>query len=304
MKKYPLILLLLYFQFYSQPILINTDFTTFSVNTYTASAIGLSPGNSGINQIWDFSNVPYENTISYSLQTVESSNTPFVSSFPLTNYVQKVTITIDNFNYEAFSLSKISSSGIELLASTTATAIEEDFTPNTLFIPLPFSYNSSYSDTFQSTTDATLTTRVNFYDGYGTLITPFGTFNNVIRIKQTDDGDDIYNWIAVNPYRPLMFGQFTPNGSITFCQNTNLSTNAVTYNKKLFIFPNPVKAILNIEFTNFSIDKIVVNDALGKIVLQKSRNTNQINVESLASGIYTIQIFSENHIYHKKFIKE
>jgi hypothetical protein len=64
----------------------------------------------------------------------------------------------------------------------------------------------------------------------------------------------------------------------------------------LSIYPNPVKDVLNIQGDYTSID---VLDLLGKLVLS-SKKTKNINVSSLADGVYMLSIKTENGIAVKK----
>lgn len=71
------------------------------------------------------------------------------------------------------------------------------------------------------------------------------------------------------------------------------------------IFPNPTNSILYLQFQNHvTIDKVIINDITGKKVLEQTQNNSQINVESLANGLYIIEAFSENKKFEAKFIKQ
>lgn len=83
--------------------------------------------------------------------------------------------------------------------------------------------------------------------------------------------------------------------------NDNFVTNSE--NNKLQIYPNPAKNIINIKY-NSEIEKISIFDYLGKEILTQIQNNNEINVENLSKGIYTIEIQLENEKVSKKFIKE
>ena len=83
--------------------------------------------------------------------------------------------------------------------------------------------------------------------------------------------------------------------------NDNFVTNSE--NNELQIYPNPAKNIIHIK-NNSEIEKITIFDYLGKEILIKTQNNNEINVENLSKGIYLIEIHSENEKVYKKFIKE
>ncbi len=73
----------------------------------------------------------------------------------------------------------------------------------------------------------------------------------------------------------------------------------------LGLYPNPTKSILNLQNpTNITIDKIMVTDLTGKIILEQTQNTNQVNVEKLSTGIYILQAFSGEEKFTSKFLKE
>lgn len=84
----------------------------------------------------------------------------------------------------------------------------------------------------------------------------------------------------------------------------NLSTEAFD-NTKITFYPNPTSNLLNVQFSNENpLDKIIIKDITGKTILEESKNTTQVNTESLTPGIYLIEVFSGENKYQTKFIKE
>ncbi len=70
------------------------------------------------------------------------------------------------------------------------------------------------------------------------------------------------------------------------------------------IYPNPATAVLNIDLDdNLTLNKIIIIDISGKIVIEQIENTNSVNVENLSNGMYIIKMFSENKLYQSKFVK-
>ena len=51
-------------------------------------------------------------------------------------------------------------------------------------------------------------------------------------------------------------------------------------------------------------DKIVITDLTGKVILEQTSNTNQVDVSQFANGMYLIQAFSGKEKFQTKFIKE
>ena len=73
----------------------------------------------------------------------------------------------------------------------------------------------------------------------------------------------------------------------------------------LLIYPNPTNSFLNIKSNNDTVvEKIVITDLTGKKLLEQTQNTNQINVQNLANGIYILEAVSGNKNSYSKFIKQ
>lgn len=88
------------------------------------------------------------------------------------------------------------------------------------------------------------------------------------------------------------------------CLSTGINNISLNENN-LQIYPNPVAKTLQIKGSeNKTIDKVIIIDLLGRIVLEQKENTDQINVQDLDKGIYQIMITSEGKKYSNKFIKE
>lgn len=77
-----------------------------------------------------------------------------------------------------------------------------------------------------------------------------------------------------------------------------------THNQFL-VYPNPANNLLNLKLdNNLSIDKIVISDICGKIIMDQKQSETHINVERLSSGYYILEIFSGENKYQFKFIKQ
>ena len=72
------------------------------------------------------------------------------------------------------------------------------------------------------------------------------------------------------------------------------------------IFPNPAKNTLNITSYNTKVNSVEIYNLNGQLVLNKTLNTylSQINISSLTSGIYIVDIKSENTTIKRKLIIE
>jgi uncharacterized delta-60 repeat protein len=73
----------------------------------------------------------------------------------------------------------------------------------------------------------------------------------------------------------------------------------------IMVYPNPATTLLNVQNNHQTpFEKIVITDLTGKIVLTQTTNSNQINVEPLASGMYLLEATSGEEQLVSKFVKE
>lgn len=64
--------------------------------------------------------------------------------------------------------------------------------------------------------------------------------------------------------------------------------------KKLNIYPNPVKGIINIEYEHgLNVQRIQLSDASGRVVRSFKKNEKALRVSDLASGVYFLNIQTE-----------
>lgn len=86
--------------------------------------------------------------------------------------------------------------------------------------------------------------------------------------------------------------------------NQPLAVNDVSLNN-ITVLPNPVKEILYIQNPeNIRIEKIIISDILGKVLIRKNNSFNQLNLSGLNSGVLFIKIETENGTITKKLIKQ
>ncbi|MDO9254062.1 MAG: T9SS type A sorting domain-containing protein [Bacteroidales bacterium] len=72
---------------------------------------------------------------------------------------------------------------------------------------------------------------------------------------------------------------------------------------KIKLYPNPVKSNLFVDGLPQNAT-VKIYDMKGKLVVNKQNGENQIDVNNLSKGIYSIQISGKNGITTKKFVKE
>jgi uncharacterized protein (TIGR02145 family) len=100
-------------------------------------------------------------------------------------------------------------------------------------------------------------------------------------------------------------GSESNNGySVRCMKNSNLS-NEIFKNTECFLSPNPTHSVINISLNNgIILDKVIVVDITGKVVLEQTENLSTINVEKLAKGVYILTANAGDNKYQEKFIKE
>ncbi|AWG20088.1 hypothetical protein FFWV33_00415 [Flavobacterium faecale] len=312
MKKNYMLLIassLSYFGALAQPVLNSTDFNyKYSANVYSGNDIpGLSAGKAGANKTWDFSAIS-PLTLGGTSSIVPKESTPYQSSFPLSNFVVKSTYNDNSPTY--YSYNTITTTKLESEGGADSDAISQEVDHLTIF-EFPYTYGKTFTDSSQDVGQSSIETITATYDGYGTLITPYETFTNVIRVKSQDtrysSSSIDYIWYSANPFKTLMFMTLVSDANYVeiYTDFTTLGLKDFAANSPVRIYPNPVNNLLNVQIENkLVIDKITITNALGKIIIEQKEAANQINVENLASGLYFIEVVSGNEKMQQKFIKK
>ena len=164
-------------------------------------------------------------------------------------------------------------------------------------------------------------------EGYGTLITPYQTHSNVLKVKTTlDQVDSVvffatplglprkiveYTWYDANFKLPIMRAEgievlgFTTINTVQYYDTRIVGTEELNSSMKLTLFPNPVANVLQIKTKEAKKMTYEIIDIEGKTVLPKTTNQS-IDVAHLAAGIYFVKATNEDDetVYFQKFIKD
>jgi len=74
-------------------------------------------------------------------------------------------------------------------------------------------------------------------------------------------------------------------------------------NQKVKIYPNPAKEKLNVEVPeNFHPTSFIIIDSMGKKYTNYTYINNELNIAFLSSGVYFLEVQSENQVIRSKFI--
>ncbi|OUR94627.1 hypothetical protein A9Q87_03050 [Flavobacteriales bacterium 34_180_T64] len=102
-----------------------------------------------------------------------------------------------------------------------------------------------------------------------------------------------------------IFG-FNPQGYLIRAYGSQTLSNPdfITSENEVILYPNPTSDILNIKLSsNNTIVNVTVFDMLGKVQNVNSTN-NQINLSSISSGVYILQVETNNGLISKQIIKK
>lgn len=152
-------------------------------------------------------------------------------------------------------------------------------------------------------------------EGYGTLITPYQTHSNVLKVKTTlDQVDSVvffatpfglprkiveYTWYDPNFGLPVMRAEglevlgFTTINTVQYYDTRIVGVTENTSNGETTIFPNPATTVLHIKTTNEEPMIYQVLTIQGNLLLNQE-NSASIDVSSFPPGLYVVKASSRN----------
>jgi hypothetical protein len=278
------------------------------------------PGPSGANITWDFSWVTANQTATTNY--VAASATPYNASFP--------TSTIASYEDTSSYTYWTKSSSVWQSDGSGSSSGDLVYTDPLILLTFPFTYNSTYSDNFVGagtiigipiTQSGTVSLVA---DGYGTLITPEGTFTGVLRCKRkvtalmtifgfsTADTADIYEWYKPGYKAPLMSvnhqrvwdlanNTMDSSTSISYLQATPNNIEAYSVSSALSIVPNPTSEVISLPELKKEM-YFTIADATGR-TLHAGRYLpgKSISVAALPEGLYFLAVSDGQQKFHSKF---
>lgn len=322
----------------AQPTLTSESFYTPGdfVLAYDVSTENLTDGPDGANQTWDFSQLQTTQESAHwggnVVDPASLNDFDFYSGANIAMVLNNGTIRYWSNNTEH--LNAMGQGGDHDLLQLN--------NPNVL-LQFPFTMGSSFSD--EAT--GTLYSACRTYDwqstseiqgvGYGTLVLPSGTFENVLKVRrisftsktETEHGFERENnivehyWFQPGTAGPLFYMRSWSNNGCPgsnegleafYAVNEDVSTgtNDVHYNDlSLNVFPNPAngKTHLSVRTGNDIVGKIWISDMLGQSVLtvdeQSSINESRlynIDLSSLQPGLYVLNLRADGIHKSQKLI--
>lgn len=255
-------------------------------------------GNGGSNQTWDFSSLSF--TSLGLVEVIAPASSPIGASFPTSNYALSL------IGQNSFSFFQVSSNKMEVLAWTISSpGSGNDYSPNPrTLMTFPFNYLDTVNDTWQKVGGSVNTVTIT-YDGYGTLITPTTTHNEVVRIKEDYGGGAIdYQWYSLNPF--MVVAIFDHNINRLFHFAITQPTGIASEEKSTFsvdVYPNPANDIVTVDGLQAG-STIVVTDITGKQVYDTHVKEEKafINTSYFVNGIYNIQVTHQGLFANRRLV--
>ncbi len=260
------------------------------------------PGPGGANQTWDLSAIDI-NPVDIHFSILSLADAPCPADFSSADHVWFLE-EFEAYNYYDVDGDQISLMGGvggspgDILFKQTFSDIEEGW-------QFPATFNTSYTyssafiqDFFGTSLTGTRTGSVEF-DGYGTLITPYGTYTNVLRmIVQTTTNiifpvnETQYAWVVPGQYIPLAV--YTENDdpdddpSIYFSNRAMSSLSSLdTYEDRITLHQNPVVDVLGFDFEEETSDPETVTIYNGAgVQIASYPFTRAVDVTPFPAGTY------------------
>jgi hypothetical protein len=307
----------------SEGVLVTTEYT--------------DPGAGGANQTWDFSDLPMNSSSTNIVMMPDGQ--PGSENFPNATHVT-MTEGTTQYSYNSYSNNKSEILGI----IDPGQGFNYYYTNPRTQVETPLTFSSSYSDDYfrdddlgfpgvTSTEEGTISTII---DGYGTLITPQGTFNDVLRFTETTEstvtttlegqdpttqsftGTTVGFFKAGFSFSLLSFTTFefagqTSNTAVYFGGQTTGVNDLPAGVNEVSVFPNPATETVNIQLslqTGKTADiKIISLDGktvaqIGARSISAGNVTELFNLPKLAPGMYMIQINLGTGVVNRKLLIE
>ena len=260
----------------AQPVIESANLVPVGFSASLNAAAPVNPGPAGANQTWDFSATPNSPVGTYS--RINPADATGNGTYPTANCVWSIFIG-SAAKYEFYNNSP---GNMVQLGEWSSTSTGDNYSANPkMLFSFPFSFGNAVNDPW-ATTGGSSGTVVRTYDGYGTLITPFGTYQNVVRVTTTGSASNTV-WYNSNPVFPLMQ---TEAGNTVFMSNIVNATPENQAEMAVSVFPNPATDVLFIQAPE-EVTKVTAINALGQ-QMQLPVTGSKVAVHTLTAGVYQL----------------
>lgn len=291
----------------------------------------VNPGAAGAMQVWDMSHLTESEEQSFIY--INPIDAPRRDSFPDANLCAQSWQGDYSFYHIGSSGLMVEGHVVSIPPNDTAVVIFEN---REQIIPLPYTYNSTFFNEFDGVSYIPNVGSVDFEgsldfiaDGYGTLILPTGTYENVVRyyfyreqtnyvggFPSTTQTKDQWAWVSAD-YRFWLllmeenFDGFSTQPLIWYDKNpypVEPSALKEASHTSFTVSPNPVRVgnpiSVNASFAGWA--DIQLFSATGQMVsyqnIDLNTGYNKINLTAKHQGIYVLKIKANGITYHQKIV--
>jgi hypothetical protein len=321
---------------------LNSSYSPVAGDTLKSKDVdttGISPGPGGENQIWDFSGAVILADLFTETYLIPSA-TPYYSQFPNSNAASVNSNTPPVYHYYLNA-----DTGSFVLGYVQSPAVMRYYDLLSR-MPYPISYPTVLSKPYYGVSEwGNISkhfsgTRTFTCDGYGTIILPIGTFNNVLRIKTVDDVYDTtfsggivvgtshevvtyHQWFRAGFKFPVFsIVEITPSQNpawkLVVIEQKNIPIGIIKLSNNIPIkhrlyenYPNPFNSQTKIKFdisTKLFV-RITIYEVNGRMIetlvndtLSAGTYTAVWDAGSYASGIYFCKIEAESFVSTQKMV--
>lgn len=272
--------------------------------TMYASTGQINPGTAGTGVTWDLSAMGNSSQVTVDV-TANSGG-----AFPAAN--TKATQSNGGVIYYNQTASVFEIMGLDAVSTVFS------YSNPATYLQYPLTSGTNYTDQFACTFtvsgfnfNRTGSTQSEF-SGYGTLITPLGTYTNVVRLKSTQTITDVYsggtlnstivsyNWYKAGVHHELAnVSATTSNGNTTYSSyytdvpaNLGLEENELI---NLSVFPNPTTGTVHIN-SDEVISKVEVYQLSGELAMEQTADNSslEIDLSALNTGMYLVKVYGKD----------
>lgn len=321
---------------FSQSVIELEDFTPeFGEEIPMHKSEYVNPGEGGENQIWDFSNLPITGDFIISVDDPINFTWPQPSLEGTTHVL--ISTSSGDREYVRFADNRK-----ERLFVDEPDYVVQNYQEAELILQFPLQYGNTFEDDYVKVRDPLEDYASTEYghvsstvDGFGTLVLPSGSFENVFRITNTTTGtrvqetiSDTYTWefsrtetryvvagIHVDLLRfttSQVVNGFTVTSAVMIAgEPLDLNRSESITNFKLY--PSPASTFIQMDFNLESTSevtlklmtvdgRIVEQDFLGMI----SAGNNQVRLDlpTLSAGVYLLHVLTGDGVYAHRLLIE
>lgn len=288
--------------------------TTMKLKSEDVTGTSITAGSAGANVTWDFSTYIGTNPIAFITKACPGESNCF--RFPSANRITTPT-NIDTHDFNAMTDTEATMLGSysgPALGDVTVTYVNP-----LIEYKFPITYLQQFDDTYEFNSVSSAIGNTNetgqvscSVDAYGTVITPKGTYSNVLRIKRMRTAtqtifsgptpitatytNESYQWVsptvgmvfsfAINTF--VLGGNTNVAKTVSYLDEEVLSTIDLEGKKpEISIYPNPSSDFINLNSTE-AVKKVVITSMDGRTVLTLE-NSRLIDVSSLPKGTYLLR---------------